>query len=322
MPMPNDSRSQCRLWRAGAWSQTSSVRATFRATFSVSIWTTVWATIWVATWIASCVLTARPAQAQPRTATQTQTQTAGCDRPLRVGMSDLGLGGYMEEGRPRGVIPELIKELEVRSGCRLQIIPVPRARALLEFSDGKLDIVTSMLKTPERDRAGVFLPYGYAKQDLLLLPEAGPGIKSLAELRSHPQVRVGLVRGIQAGERLDTRIEDLVRSRQLEYSPDFFNLAAKLNARRLQAALMPNALHIKLRRDGLLPLDLIVQDEPEAPPQPLGLYVNRRTVPDAVLARLEGQLAAMVSSGWVRQTYARHLGEEETRRMYRAAGHS
>ena len=243
-----------------------------------------------------------------------------CGRPLRVAMSDLGVGGYLEQGQPRGLIPDLMQELQSRSGCRLQIVPLPRARALLDFERGELDLITSALKTPERDRTGSYLPYGYTQQDLLLLPEAGPGIKRFADLRLRPDLRVGVVRGIRAGGRLDAEIDVLAERGRLEYSPDFNNLAAKLSARRLQAALMPNALHIKLRRDGLLPADLVVQTEPDAPPQQLGVYVNRRTTPAPVIARLEKQLAAMVASGWVRQAYGRHFGEEEARRLFRAAG--
>ncbi len=95
-------------------------------------------------------------------------------------------------------------------------------------------------------------------------------------------------------------------------------VAAKLSARRVQAALMPNAVYLKLRRDGALPADLVVVDEPEARPQMLGLYVNRQAVAARTLALLEKQLDDMVRSGWMRQRYAQHFGEAETRRMEEA----
>lgn len=241
-----------------------------------------------------------------------------CTRPLRVAVSDLGVGSYVEDGQIRGLIPDLVNELQARTGCPLQLVFMPRARALLDFDKGGIDIITSMLQTPERNRIASYLPYGYTKHDLLAVPEAAAGLHGLADVIRRPDLRLGVVRGIRTNSRIDAHLEQLLAIRRAEYSADFANLAAKLAARRIQVALMPNALHLKLRRDGVLPADLVIIDEPEARPQMLGLYVNRQIVPPRVVALLERQLAQMVRRGWVRQAYVQHFGEAETRRMERA----
>lgn len=242
-----------------------------------------------------------------------------CARPLQVAVSDLGLGSYQEQGQIRGLIPTITQELEARTGCPLRLVFMPRARALVAFDRGEVDVITSMLRTPERDQVGVYLPYGYTKHDLLVVPEAATGISSLSDFIRQPELTLGIVRGIRTNSRIDGQVEQLLVIRRAEYSSDFAGLSAKLTARRVQAAMMPNALHLKLRRDGQLPADLVIVDVPEARPQQLGLYVNRRSVPVAVTARLGERLAAMVHSGWVRQAYVKHFGEAETRRMYQAA---
>lgn len=242
-----------------------------------------------------------------------------CGPPLTVAVSDLGLGAFVEQGQLRGIIPELVEELQSRSGCAIRPALMPRARALVEFDRGEVDIITSMLRSPERDRIGTFLPYGFTKHDLLVVPELAAGIASLADVVRRPELTVGVVRGIRTNSRIDAQVEQLLVIRRAEYSSDYTSLSAKLSARRVQAAIMPNALHVKLRRDGLIPADVALLDVPEARPQQLGLYVNRSRVAAPVMAQLDRQLAAMVRSGWVRQTYVRHMGEAETRRMYRAA---
>lgn len=241
--------------------------------------------------------------------------SAGCSRPLQVAVSDLGVGSYQEQGQLRGLIPELTNELSARSGCRLELVFLPRARALHDFDIGRVDIITSMMRTPERDAVGRYMPYGYTKHDLLLVPEAAAGINSLADLIRRPELSLGVVRGIRTNTRVDLHLEQLLATRRAEFSPDFTNLAAKLAARRVQAAIMPNALRIKLRRDGALAPDIVTINIPEARPQVLGLYVHRTAVPAAAANRLTEQLARMVKSGWVRQAYVRHFGEAETRRM-------
>lgn len=244
---------------------------------------------------------------------------ASCERPLRVAVSDLGLGSYQEQGQIKGLIPDLMHDLQARSGCVLQLLFMPRARALLEFDRGEVDIITSMLRTPERDLVGAFLPYGYTKHDLLVVSERAAGITSLADLIRRPDLTLGVVRGIRTNSRVDAQIEQLLVIRRAEYSSDYNSLSAKLSARRVQAAMMPNALYLKLRRDGQLPPDVTIIDVPEAQPQPLGFYVNRRTVPAPLVTQVQRQVAAMVKSGAVRQAYAKHFGEAETQRMYQAA---
>lgn len=238
-----------------------------------------------------------------------------CSRPLTVAVSDLGLGAYLEQGEIRGLIPDLTRELQARTGCPLQLSFMPRARALVDFDRGAVDVITSMLRTPARDEIGLYLPYGYTKHDLLVLPEAAAGLRSLADIIRRPELTLGVVRGIRTNSRVDLHLEQLLAIRRAEYSADFANLSAKLQARRVQAALMPNAVHLKLRRDGALPPDVVVIDEPVARPQQLGLYLNRQTVPAPAAHALQVQLAALVRSGWMRQCYVRHLGEAEVRRM-------
>jgi len=242
-----------------------------------------------------------------------------CGRPLRVAVSDLGLGAYQEQGQLRGIIPDLIQELQSRSGCALLLVSMPRARALLEFERGEVDIITSVLQTPERDRIARFLPYGYTKHDLLIAPDVAEGITSLADVVRRPELTLGVVRGIRTNSRIDAQVEQLLVIRRAEYSADYTSLSAKLSARRVQAAMMPNALHIKLRRDGQIPPDTVIVDVPEARPQPLGLYLHRGTVTAAMATQMARPLSAMVQDGWVRRTYVRYLGEAETRRMYEAA---
>jgi polar amino acid transport system substrate-binding protein len=240
---------------------------------------------------------------------------AVCMRPIKVAVSDLGVGSYLEQGQVRGLIPDIVNELQARTGCPFQLVFLPRARALVDFDRGGVDIITSMLRTPERDRIGAYLPYGYTKHDLLVVPEAAAGLRGLADIVRRPELTLGVVRGIRTNSRIDARLEQLLAIRRAEYSADFANLAAKLAARRVQVALMPNAVHVKMRRDGTLPADLVIVDDPEARPQVLGLYVNRQAVPARTVTLLEKRLANMVKTGWVRQCYVQHFGEAETRRM-------
>lgn len=240
---------------------------------------------------------------------------ANCARELSVGISDLGFGAYLQDGQWQGMAPDLIAELARRSGCKLKLSPRPRARVLLEFEQGQLDIITSAMQAPERDRLGHFLPYAFAELDLVFVGDAPP--RTLDELRQRPDLKLGTVRGVRLGK-LKGAVDRMFASRQAEYSPDFDNLVAKLAAGRLQAAIIPSVIHAKMRRDGVLPARAVTVDLVEGPPEVVGLYLNRANVATEDVQLLQRHVEAMRREGWVQASYARYVGEAEMKRLFRS----
>ncbi|MFT7774746.1 substrate-binding periplasmic protein [Roseateles sp.] len=240
---------------------------------------------------------------------------AGCTRDLSVGISELGFGAYLQDGKWRGLAPDLVAELARRSGCHVKFVSRPRARLLLEFERGQLDLITSAMRAEERDRVGQFLPYAYATMDLIFVGDSPP--RSLEALRRRPDLKLGIVRGVRLG-RLKDGVDALLAARQAEYSPDYDNLAAKLSAGRLQAAIIPSVIHAKLRRDGLLPAHAVTVDLPENSPEAIGLYLHRANIPQVDQQQLQRHLEAMRREGWVQASYVRYVGEAETRRLFRS----
>lgn len=240
---------------------------------------------------------------------------AACSREFSVGISELGYGAYQQGGKWQGIVPALVAELSRRSGCPLVLAGRPRARVVLEFEQGQLDMMTSSLQLPERDRIAYFLPYSYTEVDLIIASDKVP--RSLEDWRQRPELKLGMVRGIRLSPRLNAIVDTLLASRQAELSSDYENLAAKLVAGRVQAALIPSVIHVKLRRDGQLPSQATTVDLPEATTDVLGLYVNRSAATSEDVQLLRQHLDAMRREGWVLAIYARHVGDAEARRLFR-----
>ncbi len=242
---------------------------------------------------------------------------AACTRPLRVGVSPLGWGAYEEGGQLKGIVPDLVARLAERSGCRLELSLRPRARVMLDFQNGQLDLVTSAMRTADRDAAGDYLPYAFSGFDLVIREELAERITSIATLESASKLRLGLVRGIQLTPALNAATERLVAAGRIEWASDYQNLAARLQAGRFQAGIVPTVIHGKLRRDGLLAAWLRVIELSDNPPQPIGLYLQRG-LPDEVRARLIASMRLLLRDREVERIYARYLGEAATRRLFEA----
>lgn len=242
---------------------------------------------------------------------------AACSRPLRVGVSLLGWGAYEDGGRLRGIVPDLIALLARRSGCQLDLNLRPRARVMLDFQNGQLDLVTSAMRTADRDAAGDFVPYSFSGFDLVIREELAAPVDSVAALEADTRLRLGLVRGIQLTPGLMAAAERLIAAGRVEWASDYRNLAARLQAGRFQVGLMPTVIHGKLRQDGELPSWLRTVELRDSPPTPIGLYLHRQ-LPDGERQRIAGALQALIREREIERLYARYLGEGPTRKLFDA----
>jgi polar amino acid transport system substrate-binding protein len=232
-------------------------------------------------------------------------------------VSALGWGAFQQDGVWRGIVPDLLQLLERRSGCTLQLLERPRARVMLDFQNGELDIVTSAQRTGDRDAVGDYLSYAYSGFDLVLHPKEAP-VNSVAALLARPALRVGLVRGIQLSPRLMRAIDSLLERQRIEWARDFANLSARLQAERFGAAIFPTVIHGKLRHEGTLSAQFRVQPLRDDPPQPIGLYLQRNTLSPNQRQRLTEALQELLREDRIESIYARYLGAEATRRLFAA----
>lgn len=242
---------------------------------------------------------------------------AACGRPLRVGVSLLGWGAYEDGGRLRGIVPDLVARLAQRSRCQLELSLRPRARVMLDFQNGQLDLVTSAMRTADRDAAGDYLPYAFSGFDLVIRGELAARIGSVQALEMESSLRLGLVRGIQLTPTLMAATERLIAAGRVEWASDYRNLAARLQAGRFQAGVMPTVIHGKLRQDGALPDWLHITELSDSPPQPIGLYLQRQ-LPEAQRRQLADALRAMIREREIERIYARYIGEARTRHLFEA----
>ncbi|RZJ06864.1 MAG: ABC transporter substrate-binding protein [Rubrivivax sp.] len=236
---------------------------------------------------------------------------AGCAREFNVGMPEPSVGAYIEKGEWRGLLPEMLDELARRSGCSFKLLPLPRARMVLQFDQGELDVLTSVTQTPERDSKGRYMPYAFGALTIIVTRS---DVHTVDDLRRRPELKLGTVRGLRLG-RLQGAVDSLPTN-QVEYSANFSNLIAKLTAGRLQAAVLPSVVEAKMRLDGQLPVNSARLELPGITPEVVGLYLSHR-VTEADFELLQRHLDAMRREGWIRARYVHYVGETETKRLFR-----
>lgn len=139
--------------------------------------------------------------ASPCLAADSAMRAVACpDRPIHVAFYEFGAlfvdsaessGGFIGTG----IDVDLMRELKRRSGCAFEAETMKRARIWSELEQGRLDMTTSGVATPERERLYAFAPYIRLKHEVWMLADKAGGVHNLAEFTANPALRWGVVRG-------------------------------------------------------------------------------------------------------------------------------
>ena len=106
-------------------------------------------------------------------------------------------------GEPQGIDLEIAKQLCQRLSLRLVIKPAPLARALDMMKNGQVDIMTFLLKNPEREAFITFIepPYQRSSDKVFYLRSDDPfALQRYEDLAS---LQIGIKRGASYGTKFD-----------------------------------------------------------------------------------------------------------------------
>ncbi|RFP08217.1 MULTISPECIES: ABC transporter substrate-binding protein [unclassified Duganella] len=235
--------------------------------------------------------------------------------PARAGLSDLGYSAYRDGAAIRGITADVLEAMRKRSGCTFQLEWYPHGRLYAQFFNGQLDLTGASLRTAERDRHGVWLPYTYTRFELLLLNKSAGKFRSLAEFVEHSTARLNVTRGISYSAATMVQMERLQKLGRLEYVNDYGVVFRKILAGRAEGTLAPPAIHVLHQRQFHMLGKMTATPFAESPRALVGMYVSKQ-VPAPTLHRYTEALRAIIGDGGVQKIYERYLGEEIARQIF------
>lgn len=192
-----------------------------------------------------------------------------------------------------GIDWELLQELTARTGIEIYPIPYPFARGLKEVEAGRIDLITSVVKTAERSKYMGFLqtPYYHCQTAFYAQPEMASQIKSYADLYGK---RIGYTLGSAYFEPFDSDRKLLKK--------------ATINENKLPMMLLKRNEQLFIGTDCQVDYALKVQGLTGQivptlyrPNQGVELYIGYSKAAGIApeVARLEKALKEMVDEGWV-----------------------
>ena len=240
------------------------------------------------------------------------------ERPISVAFYEFG-ALYRAAGGERaggfdgtGIDVDLMRELKRRSGCRFEGTTMTRARIWWELEGGRLDMTTSGIATPEREKLFAFAPYILLKHNVWMLASHPPVPGGLAEFMANPRLRWGAVRGYRHTPDYDAALDEArAQGRVVEATEDAALL--RLLAEGSVDAVIAHAVVIRgyaaqhPRKPQLVALDWA----PRGSVVPEGLVLSRTRFSEAEIAAWRRLVWEVVRDGTLARIARRHVPEDE-----------
>jgi len=115
---------------------------------------------------------------------------------------------YMENGKPTGLLVEIVTEAFRRVGYPIEIKLMPWKRCLSEARQGTIDGVFSSFKFPEREAFLAFTDVPIITQVEAFFVRSNSDIQFDGDLEKLKEERIGVIRGTSYGIEIDTLLDD------------------------------------------------------------------------------------------------------------------
>lgn len=128
-----------------------------------------------------------------------------CSRTFTLALHDHGL--LYSAGTDTGIDKDFSDELIRRSGCKVIVSVMPRARIWQLIESGALDFGTSGITNAERDRFATFAWYFSNKYYLLVHKDSG--VRNVDGFERNNSLRIGVIRSFRYSETANRFVDKL-----------------------------------------------------------------------------------------------------------------
>ena len=241
--------------------------------------------------------------------TQGVNAAPDCSRPFSLALHDHGLLYASRTGE--GIDKDIADELMRRSGCKLNVTLMPRARIWQLIESGALDFSLSGISNEARERFASFAWYFSNKYYLMVRNDIG--IRKLDDFERNNALRLGVIRSFRYSATANRLVDRLQAQNRVSYASTLDPLYEVLLDNRVQAMIIepfdyPALESAKIReRTQILEFD--------DPPVPHGLIMSRTALPEAQQLAWRALIDAMRSDGTVRRIFEKYFKPELARAM-------
>lgn len=232
-----------------------------------------------------------------------------CSRPMTLALHEHGLlySSQADEGIDKDVAEELLR----RSGCKVSVTLMPRARIWQLIESGALDFSLSGITNESRDRFAAFAWYFSNKYYLLARKDSGA--QNLADFERNPALKLGAIRSFRYSPRANHFVDQLDDEGRVSYASSLDPLYRVLLDNRVQAMIIEPFDYPRLESATIREQTVIVEFDDPAVRH--GLIMSRKALSDAQQQAWRGLVDEMRADGTVRRIFEKYFKPDLARTL-------
>jgi polar amino acid transport system substrate-binding protein len=227
-----------------------------------------------------------------------------CARPYTLALHEHGL--LYSADTDSGIDKDVADELARRSGCKVTISLLPRARIWQLIESGALDFSLSGITNAERERFASFAWYFSNKYYLLVRKDSG--MQNLAAFERNDKLQLGTIRSFRYSESANRLVDRLQAANRLNQSSGLAPLYKTLMLNHIQGMIIEPFDFPALEAAAIRDSTTIV--EFNDPPVPHGLIMSKKSLSPTEQAHWRALINGMRSDGSLRRIFEKYFKPE------------
>ncbi len=227
-----------------------------------------------------------------------------CSRPFTLALHDHGL--LYSADTQKGIDKDVADELIRRSGCKINVSLMSRARIWQLIESGALDFSLSGIANTERNRFASFAWYFSNKYYLLVRKDAG--VRELADFERNERLHLGVIRSFRYSASANQLVDQLQAAHRVSQAGGLDPLYQTLLLNRIQGMIMEPFDYPALDEKKIRNITTII--ELNDPAVPHGLIMSRKALPADEQDKWRALVNGMRADGTVRRIFEKYFKPE------------
>lgn len=232
-----------------------------------------------------------------------------CSRPYTLALHAHGLLYSSQTGE--GIDKDFSDELIRRSGCKVSVTLMQRARIWQLIESGALDFSLSGIASESRDRFAAFAWYFSNKYYLLVRKDAG--VTKLADFASKRTLKLAVIRSFRYSVTANRFVDQLEAQARISYSAQLDPLYQVLLDNQVQAMIIEPFDSPMLESERIREQTMFL--EFDDPPVPHGLIMSRKALSADEQQAWRELVNGMRSDGTVQRIFEKYFRPELARTL-------
>jgi polar amino acid transport system substrate-binding protein len=224
-----------------------------------------------------------------------------CNRTYTLALHDHGLlySADTDSGIDKDVADELIR----RSGCKVVVSLMPRARIWQLIESGSLDFSLSGITNAERDKFASFAWYFSNKYYLLVRKDSG--VRTMDDFEQNSRLQLGTIRSFRYSESANRLVDKLQSSNRVSQGGGLAPLYKTLMLNNIQGMIIEPFDFPAVQGKEIRDVTSIIEFNDPAVPH--GLIMSKKSLSSVEQEQWRSHLNAMRSDGSLRRIFEKYF---------------